>query len=218
MKTRRTLTLLFGVILTTAVFGQELDLRPLTKKEKKEWRKRKKAMSSEEFRKLVEENTALKVNIASAESEADALQTQISVKDVQLIELENQLKDLLAQQEATLIELENLRARQGSARAIDPNVANSEDWSVGIVFKVQVGAFRKIDLDKYAKTGENFDQEDIEDLRKYILGNFRNYEDANVLKRYLREMGVLDAWIVPYKDNRRVPLKEVLDDITKGGN
>ena len=108
-------------------------------------------------------------------------------------------------------ELENLKNQPAPLHQHNPNVVNGEDFSVGVVFKVQVGAFRKMDLEKYAETSKQFDQEDMEELRRYVIGNFRNYEDANVLKRYLREMGVEDAWIVPYKDNRRVPLKEVIE-------
>ena len=68
-----------------------------------------------------------------------------------------------------------------------------------------------MDLGKYAEQSKEFSQEDMQELRKYVIGNFRNYEDANVLKRYLREMGVEDAWIVPYRDGRRVPLKDVIN-------
>ena len=67
-----------------------------------------------------------------------------------------------------------------------------------------------MDLGKYANQSREFSQEEMQELRKYVIGNFRNYEDANVLKRYLREMGVEDAWIVPYRDGKRVPLKDVL--------
>ena len=99
-------------------------------------------------------------------------------------------------------EIENIKD-ESITPVYNPELINGEDFSVGVVFKVQVGAFRKIDLAKYAETAKDFDQEGNE-LRKYIIGNFRNYDDANILKRYLREMGVSDAWIVPYRDGKRV--------------
>lgn len=218
MKTTRTFILLLGIFVATVAVAQTEDVRPLTKKEKKEWRKKKKRMSEEDFRMLYEQNTAMKATIASSEGEIASLESQVSSKDEQISDLQKQVTRMQAAYQAAQRELENLKAQSAAQPAYNPNVVNGEDFSVGVVFKVQVGAFRKMDLEKYAETSKEFNQEEMEELRRYVIGNFRNYEDANVLKRYLREMGVQDAWIVPYKDNKRVPLKEVIGDNAQGTN
>lgn len=218
MKTTRTFILLLGIFVATVAVAQTEDVRPLTKKEKKEWRKKKKRMSEEDFRMLYEQNTAMKATIASSEGEVASLESQVSSKDEQISDLQKQVTRMQAAYQAAQRELENLKAQPAAQPAYNPNVVNGEDFSVGVVFKVQVGAFRKMDLEKYAETSKEFNQEEMEELRRYVIGNFRNYEDANVLKRYLREMGVRDAWIVPYKDNKRVPLKEVIGDNAQGTN
>ena len=218
MKTTRIFTLLLGLFVAAIAFAQTEDVRPLTKKEKKEWKKRKKKMSPEDFRLLYEQNTAMKANIASMEGGIKSLESQISEKDEQTSDLQKQVTRMQAAYQAAQRELENLKKEPVQQPAYNPNVVNGEDFSVGVVFKVQVGAFRKMDLEKYAETSKEFSQEEMEELRRYVIGNFRNYEDANVLKRYLREMGVEDAWIVPYKDNRRVPLKEVIGNGAQGAN
>ena len=218
MKTTRTFILLLGIFVATVAVAQTEDVRPLTKKEKKEWRKKKKRMSEEDFRMLYEQNTAMKATIASSEGEIASLESQVSSKDEQISDLQKQVTRMQAAYQAAQRELENLKAQPAAQPAYNPNVVNGEDFSVGVVFKVQVGAFRKMDLEKYAETSKEFNQEEMEELRRYVIGNFRNYEDANVLKRYLREMGVRDAWIVPYKDNKRVPLKEVIGDNAQGTN
>lgn len=204
--------------MATVAVAQTEDVRPLTKKEKKEWRKKKKRMSEEDFRMLYEQNTAMKATIASSEGEVASLESQVSSKDEQISDLQKQVTRMQAAYQAAQRELENLKAQPAAQPAYNPNVVNGEDFSVGVVFKVQVGAFRKMDLEKYAETSKEFNQEEMEELRRYVIGNFRNYEDANVLKRYLREMGLRDAWIVPYKDNKRVPLKEVIGDNAQGTN
>ena len=217
MKATRTLTvLLIGIFVASVALAQTEAQRPLTKKEKKEWKKRKKRMSTEDFRTMYEENNAQKASIASMQSEISSLESQVSNKDQQVGDLQKQVTRMQAAYQAAQRELENLKSQPQPT--YNPNIVNGEDFSVGIVFKVQVGAFRKMDLEKYANSSDQFDQEDMEELRRYVIGNFRNYEDANVLKRYLREMGVQDAWIVPYKDNIRVPLKEVLADSSEGSN
>ena len=48
---------------------------------------------------------------------------------------------------------------------------------------------------------------------KYILGQFRDYDMADLFKKKLRKIGVKEAWIVPYKDGKRVALKEVLSEV-----
>lgn len=216
MKTTKIFGLLLGIFVATVAFGQTEEVRPLTKKERKEWKKRKKAMSPADFRLLYEQNTEMKASNASLEGELRSLESQVSTRDEQIIELQKQVKRMQAAYQASQRELENVKDQQSKVQAValpqnNVTLVNGEDFSVGVVFKVQVGAFRKVDLEKYSDTSKEFDQEEMEGLRKYVIGNFRNYEDANVLKRYLREMGVKDAWIVPYKDNKRVPLKEVID-------
>ena len=47
----------------------------------------------------------------------------------------------------------------------------------------------------------------------YTLRHFRNYWQANSFKKELRAMGCKDAWVVAFKDGKRLPLKEVLQDV-----
>ncbi len=202
------LTLLIGVFVASVALAQTSEGRPLTKKEAKEWKKRKKKMSVEDFKVLYDQNVIQKARIASSAGEIQNLERQVSSKDDQVSDLQKQVTRMQAAYQAGQREIENLKD-QSITPVYKPELINGEDFSVGVVFKVQVGAFRKIDLAKYAETAKDFNQEGNE-LRKYIIGNFRNYDAANVLKRYLREMGVSDAWIVPYRDGKRVPLKEVI--------
>lgn len=204
------LTLILGIMVASVTLAQTSDTRPLTKKEKKEWKKKKRKMSAEDFRDMYEENSGQKAQIASMESEISNLEAQISAKDEAASDLQKQITRMQAAYQAAQNEIEKLKAEQANRPAYNPDLINGEDFSVGVVFKVQVGAFRKMDLEKYANSSKEFSEEGADDLRKYVIGHFRNYEDANVLKRYLREMGVEDAWIVPYKDGQRVPLKDVL--------
>lgn len=201
-------TLLLGIFVASVALAQTTEGRPLTKKELKEWARRKKKMSIEDFKLLYDENVTQKAKIASIEGEIQNLERQVSSKDDRVSDLQKQVTRMQAAYQAAQREIENLKD-QSITPVYNPELINGEDFSVGVVFKVQVGAFRKIDLAKYAETAKDFDQEGNE-LRKYIIGNFRNYDDANILKRYLREMGVEDAWIVPYRDGKRVPLKEVI--------
>jgi hypothetical protein len=88
------------------------------------------------------------------------------------------------------------------------------DFSRGVVFKVQVGAFKNKDLSKYFDNNPNFGGEVREnEPQRITIGIFRDYWEADQFKKYMREMGVKDAWIVPYKDGQRTDIKEVLEGV-----
>ena len=213
-KSRVVLTLFIGILTASLAFGQMTKAEQKAhKKEMKEWKKRKKKMSSEDFKELMDDQIRLKAAAAGAMSDIESLENQVATKDGQIGDLQKQVTRMQASYQAAQRELDNLQQNIATQPVYNPDLINGEDFSVGVVFKVQVGAFRKVDLEKYAETSKDFSQEEGEELRKYIIGNFRNYEDANVLKRYLREMGVDDAWVVPYRDGKRVPLKEVVSEI-----
>ena len=50
-------------------------------------------------------------------------------------------------------------------------------------------------------------------VKKNYLGVFRDYWEADTFKKYLREMGVSEAWIVSFKDGQKVPIKDVLEGV-----
>jgi hypothetical protein len=97
-----------------------------------------------------------------------------------------------------------------------PVQTTSTDDQRGVVFKVQIGAFKNKDLSKYAQNNPNFSADKNEEgFNQFSLGVFRDYWDADTFKKYLREMGVKDAWIVSYRDGKRVPIKDVLENVSK---
>jgi len=94
---------------------------------------------------------------------------------------------------------------------------NGQLYIKGIIFKVQMGAYRKRDLAHLTEersAQEAFGQEQIEGINMYTLRHFRDYWKADAFKKELRAMGLKDAWIVAFKEGQRVPLKEVLQEVT----
>ncbi|MCS6833093.1 MAG: hypothetical protein NZ521_05940, partial [Flammeovirgaceae bacterium] len=53
--------------------------------------------------------------------------------------------------------------------------------------------------------------EEEDGVKKYTIAYFRDYWEADTFKKYMREMGVKDAWIVAYENNVRRDIKQVLD-------
>jgi uncharacterized protein YlxW (UPF0749 family) len=190
------------VIFSSQAFAQ------LSKEEKKEWKKRAKEMvkNPEMLKNLVESEAALQSQISTLQGEQDALQAQLNAKDGEISELEGNLTALRA-------ELSDARSKINEMQADMPQLASSENAIPGVVFKVQIGAFRNKDLSKYFDNHPNFAGEISDGTQKITLGQFSDYWEADTFKKYLREMGVKDAWIVPYRDGVRVPIKEVLEGV-----
>mmetsp|Transcript_9956 Transcript_9956/g.23022 ORF Transcript_9956/g.23022 Transcript_9956/m.23022 type:complete len:355 (+) Transcript_9956:9262-10326(+) len=104
---------------------------------------------------------------------------------------------------------------------------HKDDWATdkdgqpyikGIIFKVQIGAYKKRDLNNLLeskKAQETFEQEQSGGINKYTLRYFRDYWKANKFKREIRAMGLKDAWIVVFQDGKRIPLKEALQKVLK---
>ena len=142
------------------------------------------------------------------QNDLKAAQSQVSDKNARIAELEDQIASMRGELTSTKAELANLKANP---------VVNPMDFSKGVVFKVQVGAFKNKDLSKYFDNNPNFGGEaaakDAGDPQRITIGIFRDYWEADTFKKYMRDMGVKDAWIVPYRDGTRVEIKDVMDDV-----
>jgi hypothetical protein len=201
MKTRVIFLCLALIFSGIHVFAQ------LSKKEKKEWKKKAKeyAKNPANLKLLTEEKQVSDNTVTTLKGDVSKLQSSISDKDAKISDLEDQLSRMRSDLTTAKSELEQLK--------LAPPV-NPMDFSKGVVFKVQIGAFKNKDLSKYFENNPNFSGEVKEgEPQKVTIGIFRDYWAADTFKKYLREMGVKDAWIVPYKDSQRVEIKDVLEGV-----
>ena len=198
------LTLFFCLAL---IFSSTLVSAQLSKQEKKEWKKKAKQFSKspESLKQLTEEKQAAETQVSTLNQKVTQMQSQVSEKDAKLVQLEDELTQARGQLTSAKAELAQLK---------ESPVINPMDFSKGIVFKVQIGAFKNKDLAKYFDNNPNFGGEVKEgEPQKVTIGIFRDYWEADTFKKYMREMGVKDAWIVPYKDGQRVEIKDVLEGV-----
>jgi hypothetical protein len=189
------------IFSTTHTYAQ------LSKQEKKEWKKKAKEFSKNpaNLKTLTEEKQAAESQVTSLNQKLTQLQSSVSDKDARLAELEDQLSQTRAQLTTAKAELTQMK---------ETPVINPMDFSKGVVFKVQIGAFKNKDLAKYFENNPNFGGEVKEgEPQKITIGIFRDYWEADTFKKYMREMGVKDAWIVPYRDGERVEIKDVLEGV-----
>ena len=201
-------TTLFILILGLAISFDAMS--QLSKKEKKEWKKRVKSLTAEQYKSLVDENKGLKSQVAKLNDELSANDAANKERKDQIAQYEAQMKEMRKQM-AT-----NAKKAKEGVTTSRSSMTNKRPDVKGIAFKVQIGAFQNKDLSKYLDKSDSFFGEVGEDgLMRYTLGVFRDYWEADTFKKYMREMGVSDAWIISYRDGVRVPIKEVLENIPK---
>jgi len=201
MKTKVVVFCLALIFSGLQVFAQ------LSKQEKKEWKKKAKqyAKNPTTLKTLTEDKQVADTDNSSLKGQVGTLNSQISQKNSRIAELEDQITKMRGEMLSYKSELEQLKAAPA---------ANSMDFSKGVVFKVQIGAFKNKDLSKYFDNNPNFGGEATDKgEQKFTIGIFRDYWEADKFKKYMREMGVKDAWIVPYKDGERVDIKDVLEGV-----
>lgn len=202
-----TITLLIG---SCFLFGGFEASAQMSKKEKKQWKKRVKSLSPEQYKALLDENSSLKDQIRVLQQASNSEDSKLAEKDQQISDYQTQLASLRSELENAKRQVTEAQSRPAAAPA---QQTGSVDDQRGVVFKVQIGAFKNKDLSKYLDRGGEFQGESADGLKKYTLGIFRDYWEADTFKKYLREMGVKDAWIVSYKDGQRVPIKDVLEGV-----
>lgn len=177
-----------------------IPLEKMDKAQRKEWKRKVRSITPEELKALTEANAALKAEADAKERDLAAMRTQFAVSQEEVAKMK-------ASMEAAMAPAAN--TEDASKEAYE---ARHQDVTKGVIFKVQIGYFRNKDLSKYFENNPNFSGEvDTDGSKKYTLGYFGNYWEADNFKKYLREMGVHDAWTVAYRDGKRVPLRDVLE-------
>jgi hypothetical protein len=79
----------------------------------------------------------------------------------------------------------------------------------GIIYVVQVGAFRKkIEPSFYKKFAPVVKEAKGDDVYRYTAGFFPKYGSAQIALRQIKQFGYKDAFIVALKDGARIPLPE----------
>lgn len=202
MKTKVVVVCVALIFCGMQVFAQ------LSKQEKKEWKKKAKeyARNPANLKDLTDQKQTADTEVTNLKGQVSTLNSQVSDKNARISELEDQINNMRG-------ELTSAKAELAQLKEAPP--VNSMDYSKGVVFKVQIGAFKNKDLSKYFDNNPNFGGEATDKgEQRYTIGIFRDYWEADKFKKYMREMGVKDAWIVPFKDGQRVEIKDVLEGVT----
>jgi len=199
------------LLLTMCLSFQYSFAQKMTKEEKaeeKEWAKKMKTLKPLDYKRMVEEKGQLEQTAQEATANLETCNSAQAAKDEEILKLRANVDTLQAQVSAA--PAQTVVSKSGKQSKSQSSMASTA--KPGLIFKVQIGSFRNKDLTKYFNNTKNFSGEvDADGTKKYTLGEFTEYWEADNFKKYLREMGVKDAWVVSYKDGNRIAIKDALE-------
>lgn len=182
------LSFTFGLVVN--VFAQKADAKK-EKEERKKWKEKKSKVEPLQYRDMLKEIDELKAENEALKRQNASMQASFDEKEALKLSLQKQISELKKGDTNTAVKTE-------------PNEVDASFKSKGVIFRVQVGAYRKIDLSRFKDNNRNFGILQDGDVLKYELGYFSNPREAYAFKKYLMKIGVPSPWVVAYKDGQRM--------------
>ncbi|MEL6670974.1 MAG: hypothetical protein AAFR61_02250 [Bacteroidota bacterium] len=198
--TRGIFVLLLAIGLLPATMSAQI-----SKEEKKFWKDKAKMYTKNpvalkaEFENYQEQIKDLKLRNKTLQGKVSNVQNSDVVDSLRwaLIQMEGELQ-------AARTQIEKLREV-----AKTQNVVLQEGIKTGLVYRVQIGAYVFHEMQGApASDQQDFVAERADGFNKYLIGQFRTYQECEDFRNGLRKMGIADAWIVPYIDGVRVTIDE----------
>ena len=116
------------------------------------------------------------------------------------------------------LKVEGLEVKQGNAYTADKPIPIDEKIPDGLVFKVQIGAFKApLPNNTFKGLTPVIAQTTPSGYIRYMAGNFEQYNSANAVKNDLRNLGYSDAFVVAYYNGQRINLSEAADKAKASG-
>ncbi len=186
----------FCISIAFSGYAQKDDAK--MKELKKKWKEKRDDMEIPAFKKMLTEREQLQGEVEGLKRNAVNMKSYISEKDSEIQRIKNEIDSLLSGMKQV-----GMTPEKNEVDA-SPKVLHTK----GMFYGVQVGAYSKTDFSQYGGNNRNFKADKDGDVIRYILGFFKNLEEAKNFKTYLQAIGVKDAWVVGYKDDTRLPTEE----------
>lgn len=167
----------------------------------KVWGQEKLPLGPEELVKILNDLKSMKKNPVVWKQHKEQnrqLTQQVKTKINKLDSLKDHFDELADYEEEQLDKLDSLKTTYWYIKGKKRKEAG------GIAFKIQIGVYKKHPLDRFQRRKNSFFSIDyLYGKRKYMLGNFSSYGEAQKFNTLLKRMGA-NTYIVGYKKGRRV--------------
>jgi len=147
---------------------------------------------------------AIPVLSEEIELEEDKLD-ESDVDSLQVVEVEELDEEIaISNTPSSIYEFKILSSEQDKL-----SLSLNEPLPSGVIYRIQIGIFKKLDSGKFFKGIEPVMAESIEgkDVIRYSVGLFSQYKDAEEALVKVKEKGFTDAFVVAFYNQVRVQLK-----------
>ncbi|MDP2387060.1 MAG: hypothetical protein Q8M29_11855 [Bacteroidota bacterium] len=111
-----------------------------------------------------------------------------------------------------------IEIKNGNAYSAARPIPIDEKLPNGIIFAVQIGAFKnQIPNDLFKGLSPLRGETTAQGLIRYQAGRFIKFEEANGVKNDIKKLGYRDAFVVVYKDGQRISLGEAMNELKSQG-
>jgi hypothetical protein len=181
----KTLFISIFSLATIFSFGQEMT---------KEERKKIKKMSVDEVAAVIKNLESKSTDLKKCSTEKDEMQLLMN-------NMSNEMNAYKAEIDS-LKKVSVIQKEQQEKQALEEVNSNPIKEKSGLYFKVQLGAYNQYRAKGLGKS--EIETEMVENQIKYVLGYFTKINKAEDFRDELKKLGLADAWIVCYKDGKRI--------------
>jgi hypothetical protein len=186
----------------------------------------------EQLNQLVKLKTELAANQAKSNSAIDDLEAignSINANNNNRLKTKTQKTNVVKAPEEKIVEtkkanakniikIEGLEVISGNAYNDTKPIPIDSKVEDGLIFRVQIGAFRTKLANSTFKGLSPMNAETTPNgYTRYTAGNFNKLENANAVKNDLRTLGYRDAFVVVFYNGKRITLSEALSILEKEG-
>lgn len=164
---------------------------------------------------ISEESAPLAVDLSD---NGDGVIAEVSAEDLGSVQLDEMPEEL--EQDVFVKANTTTTSAYGASKPIPID----RETPKGLVFKVQVGAFRNpIPQDLFKGFAPIHGERTASGITRYTAGVFKDFRNANRAKNEIRQLGYSDAFVVAFYDGKRISFSELRnlgddDALLAGGN
>jgi cell division protein FtsN len=182
------------LLLSLALVSSAITAKELSKEEKKELKSQLK-----EYLKHPENYQKL---ISNYKETIDSQNSQIAQRKATINQLSNRNNDLENQVTSLQGQLKECTSKPAPVCPPCPDPAAVP--SAGVIYKIQVGLFKNLDISGYLKDPKYFGLEKDGEKNRYVISYFNTKEDAEKFVAELRKLGIRGAFAAKYENGERV--------------
>lgn len=157
-------------------------------------------LSRAEKKALKKEIKAYKKNPASYKTMMVKNKTTIEQQEAVIEDLSKQMEALRQEQSDLRDSIKALADRYAALKMLEET---RDQIPMGTVYQVQLGLYERLDLKSFNREGLVVKAEETDGGRRYVIGFFKNLEEAKKFNKDVQKLGIKDAFVSKYEDGVR---------------